>query len=78
MIAGVSVTAVVVTFAAICIIIYCMRRRNKIGDSNEVEQEDESQNKEVESPDNTNVMPISSIRSDNKIFMFKESVEQFD
>ena len=71
-------TAVVVTFAAICIIIYCMRRRNKIGDSNEVEQEDESQNKEVESPDNTNMMHNSGIRSDNKIFMFKENVEQFD
>ena len=71
-------TAVVVTFAAICIIIYCMRKRNKIGDSNEVEQEDESQIKEVESPDNTNMMPFSSIRSDNKIFMFKENVEQFD
>ena len=71
-------TAVVVTFAAICIIIYCMRKRNKIGDSNEVEEEDESENKEVESPDNTNMMHSSGIRSDNKIFRFKESVEQFD
>lgn len=67
----------VLTFVSIFTFVYCVRKRSKIADSNEIEEEECRDKEDFQQQNIVSEMHNEEI-SDNKIFHFKENVERFD